>query len=187
MLDLDFSKFRIRSDHFDHHSLLHGINHSYRVMYHVLEIGKKSGLDHEIAEAFCAAFIHDMARKHDGFCQSHGAWSARRKLPLFSDLFLSVGITPDRLDTIKLAVTYHSLHEELEKSHEGYKTVALLKDADALDRIRISSTDLRPEYLRFPETHSLIGFAKELYYATNHHNLSGFDELISIAGQITKS
>jgi hypothetical protein len=186
MPDLDFSKFRIRSEDFDHHSLLHGINHTYRVMYHVMVIGEMAGLKHEIKEAFCGAFIHDMARRHDGFCQAHGGWSARRKFPLFKDLFLNVGVSGDGLETIKLAVTNHSLHEELDKNHPGYKTVALLKDADALDRIRISSNDLRHEYLRFPESHNLIEFAKELYYATNHHNLGSFDEIICIAEQIKK-
>jgi hypothetical protein len=186
MQALDFINFKIREVDFDHHSLLHGINHSYRVMYHVLAIGEMAGLNHEIKEAFCGAFIHDMARKHDGYCQAHGGWSARRKFPLFKELFISCGISGDGLENIKLAVTNHSLNDELNKNHPGYKTVALLKDADALDRIRISSTDLRPEYLRFAETHNLIEFAKELFYATNHRNLEGFDELIGIAEQIKK-
>jgi len=186
MLALDFSKFNIHEADFDHQSLLHGANHTYRVMYHVLAIGKMAGLKHEIKEAFCGAFIHDMARKHDGFCQAHGGWSVQRKFPLFKDLFLSVGVSDDGLETIKLAVTNHSLYEELDKNHPGYKTVALLKDADALDRIRISGADLRPEFLRFPETHHLIEFAKELFYAANHRNLEGFDELISIAEQIKR-
>lgn len=181
MLNLDYKKFIVRSGYFDHQSLLHGINHTYRVMYHVLEIGKVTGLNLETNEAFCAAFIHDMARQHDGFCQAHGAWSVRRKFPLFKELFLSSGISHEGLEAIKHAVTFHSLHNEIEKIHPAYKTIALLKDADALDRIRISDDDLRPEYIRFPESFHLIEFAKQLYYATNHHNLESFEELISIA------
>ncbi|MBE0638030.1 MAG: HD domain-containing protein [Bacteroidales bacterium] len=181
MLDHHYNKFCVRADHFDHPSLLHGINHTYRVMLHVLELGKLASLNHEIREAFCAAFIHDMARKHDGFCQAHGAWSAQRKLPLFSDLFLTIGVTRDGLETIKLAVTNHSVHNEISKDHPDYKTVALLKDADALDRIRISNDDLRPEYLRFPQTHHQIEFARQLYYATNKHNLESFEEIVKIA------
>ncbi len=186
MLDLDFNKFRIRSGDFDHRSLLHGVSHSYRVMYHVMAIGEMAGLNHEIKEAFCGAFIHDMARRHDGYCQAHGGWSASRKFPLFKDLFINIGVSTHGLETIKLAVTSHSLNEELDKNHPAYKTVALLKDADALDRIRISCDDLRPEFLRLPESRNLIEFAKELYYATNHRTPGGFDEVIRIAEKINK-
>ena len=41
----------------------------------------------------------------------------------------------------------------------------LLKDADALDRVRLG--DLDPSYLRHPEARTMVGFAQELYRATH--------------------
>ena len=184
MIEEHFSKFVIRPEYFDHHSLLHGINHTFRVMVHVLEIGKAAGLSHEIPEAFCAAFIHDMGRKHDGWCTAHGQWSATRKLPLFKDLFLEIGIDQNGLKNIQAAATFHSQHYEPESSHPAYKTIALLKDADALDRIRISEDDLRPELLRYPESHLLIGFARNLFYETHHLSLLHFTDFHQIAAKL---
>lgn len=184
MIYQHFSKFEIRPEYFDHHSLLHGINHTFRVMVHVLEIGNAAGLKHEIPEAFCAAFIHDMGRNHDGWCTAHGHWSATRKLPLFKGLFQEIGIDQNGMNNIKTAATFHSQHDEPEPSDPAFKTIALLKDADALDRIRISEDDLRPELLRFPESHGLIGFAKNLFYETHHLSLLKFSEFHQIAMQI---
>lgn len=43
--------------------------------------------------------------------------------------------------------------------------MCLLKDADGLDRVRLG--DLDPSYLRFPEARDMVGFAEDLYCATN--------------------
>lgn len=173
--------FILKDEYFDHPSLIHGINHTYRVMYHVLNIGKKAGLGAEILQAWCAAFIHDMARQHDGYCTEHGQWSADRKFPEFEPLFLDAGVGREGLEAIRLAVINHSQRAEIDPSHPHYKTVALLKDADALDRIRIGETNLKVEYLRFPETIHLIGFAKELYFQSDSRLLNSWDELVEIS------
>jgi hypothetical protein len=78
------------------------------------------------------------------------------------------------------------LHDEIDQSDPAYKTVALLKDADALDRIRISKNCLDPDYLRFPESHTLISFAEELYYETDHLRIDNFTEMLAHANQIHK-
>jgi len=172
--------FQLKETYFDHHSHLHGVNHTYRVMYHVLNIGRLAGLNHEIKLAFCAAFIHDMARQHDGYCIGHGVWATKSKFPLFRTLFIETGVNTEGLRAIKLAVSNHSIRHEIRKDHPFSTTVALLKDADALDRIRIGENNLKPEYLRFPESLTLINFAKELYYRSNAEVLNSFDEVIEI-------
>jgi len=48
----------------------------------------------------------------------------------------------------------------------GRRTVALLKDADALDRIRLDEDNLKVEMLRLPETVGLVDYATRLYYET---------------------
>ena len=184
MQPIDFSRFTLKETYFDNHSLRHGIGHTYRVMVHVLKIGERVKLNHEIALAFCGAFIHDMARRHDGYCTRHGAWATRRKLPLFEQLFRAHDVDDAGMETIGLAVSNHSLHEEIDPAHPDYKTVALLKDADALDRIRICKGCLDPEYLRFPESHELIAFAEELFFKTDEMRIESFDHMLDIAGEI---
>jgi len=183
-INFSYRPFLLKESYFDHHSHLHGISHTYRVMYHVLNIGKMEGLNHEIKLAFCAAFIHDMARRHDGYCTEHGVWSSKSKLPVFRNLFVETGIEADGLRAIKLAVSNHSIRYEIRKDHPYYTTVALLKDADALDRIRIGENNLKPQYLRYSESHNFIGFAKELYYRSNTNIPENFDELIQIGKAI---
>lgn len=181
MIDLDYTSFKLKNDYFDHPSTIHGINHTYRVMYHVLNIGRAARLKHEIHLAFCAAFIHDMARKHDGYCTEHGGWAAKNKLPEFKELFYNSGVSRFGIRAIKLAVSNHSVRFEIKKENPYYKTVALLKDADALDRIRIGENNLKIEYLRYPETIGLVDFAKELYFQSNNNTLANFEELVEMA------
>jgi HD superfamily phosphodiesterase len=180
MIGFPMSPFQLKEAYFDHHSHLHGINHTYRVMYHVLNIGRLAGLNHEIKLAFCAAFIHDMARKHDGYCIDHGVWATNCKFPLFRKLFIETGVNAEGLRAIKLAVSNHSIRHEIRKDHPFSIAVALLKDADALDRIRIGENNLKPEYLRFPVSLTLINFAKELYYRSKDEVLGSFDEILEI-------
>ncbi len=181
---IDFSLFRLKQEYFDHESVLHGINHTYRVMCHCLKIGEAASLNYEIKLAFCAAFIHDMARKNDGYCPLHGTWAAKEKLPFFKELFFQVGVKPEDLGEIELALKNHSLAEEIEKNHPYYNTVALLKDADALDRIRIAEDNLNKDFLRFPQSVEQINFAKNLYYKTCNSGFNKFEEMMNIAQEI---
>jgi hypothetical protein len=179
-IGFSYLPFQLKEAYFDHHSYLHGISHTYRVMYHVLNIGRLAGLNHEIKLAFCAAFIHDMARKHDGYCIDHGVWATKSKFPLFMKLFIETGVNTEGLRAIKLAVANHSIRHEIRKDHPFSTIVALLKDADALDRIRIGENNLKPEYLRFPVSLTLIDFSKELYHCTKAETPVSFDEMIEI-------
>ena len=138
--------------------------HTYRVMTHVLKLGMLTKHIHEARLAFFAAYIHDMARKHDGYCTIHGSDAANHKLILYHELFTKNGASPSDLLTIGRAVTMHSIGKELTKNDPDWLTTALLKDADALDRIRLGNSDLDPSFLRFSETHECIKFGKNLYF-----------------------
>ncbi|HOI87539.1 MAG TPA: HD domain-containing protein [Lentimicrobium sp.] len=173
--------FNLVETQFDHHSNLHGILHSYRVMCHVLRLGALTGYRTEARTAFMAAYIHDMARRHDGYCTRHGADSANTKLPLYRELFLRNGAEADDLFTIGVAVTQHSLGRELTQGDPAWLVTALLKDADALDRIRLGANDLDPAYLRLPETHLLIPYARELFYQTSRMKPGSFTQILKIA------
>lgn len=183
-LKINFSEFILKPEYFDHHSSLHGMGHVYRVMYHVLKLGTLLKYKHETKLAFFAAFIHDMSRLHDGKCSDHGQRAADDKLPQFLTLFKNNGMKEEDIPYMYTAVANHSLPSEISNDHHHYIVTAILKDADALDRVRISPDDLKLNLLRFSESVSLISFAEELFYITQNKNIRGFKEMIFIANKI---
>jgi len=185
-LIFDPGKFILNEGHFEHKSLVHGINHTYRVMCHVLNLGKMLKWERETRLAFCAAFIHDMSRRHDGYCTQHGQWSAHDKLPVFSEFFRSQGINLFEIEEVKVAVINHSEGFELPPNHRFRKTAALLKDADALDRIRLGENNLNPAFLRFDITHRFIPYANALYHYSDHRKFSKFDDIQEIADDLAE-
>jgi hypothetical protein len=184
--DIDFSRFHLKESDFDNHSWTHGINHTYRVMHHVLRIGMAENLNREVKLAFCAAYIHDLARKHDGYCDQHGEWAMKTKLPLFTFFFKEFGFTDSEIEIVGIAIRNHSERFELDQDDISYKVAALLKDADALDRIRIGENNLNPDYLRFMASHDIIEFAKKLYFKTQNIKISSFTEILKIAELINQ-
>ena len=177
---IDGLKFTLLPQYFDNQSFVHGINHSYRVMYHCLKLGELMLNRKASLLAFMGAYFHDMARKHDGYCTEHGSWAATRKLLIFRDLFLESGASEEDLKLITAAVHQHSLPNDLSASDPAWRVSALLKDADALDRIRLGENNLRPEYLHFRESLLLIEPAKALYYKCPFEPLASFCELLAL-------
>ena len=155
-------------------------------MLHCLRLGILTGRLKEAKNAFFGAYIHDMARQHDGYCTVHGSNAAIYKLPIYKELFSKFEANNEDLSIIEKIVTYHSLGNELPADSEIYSTLAILKDADALDRIRLGKNDLNPDYLRIDATHNSIAFGEELYYRTNNKPIMLFNEVISIAIDIEK-
>jgi hypothetical protein len=147
----------------------------------VLILCTTTKLEKETLPALFAAFLHDMSRRHDGFCMMHGPRAAREKVPQFFSLFKKYGITEEDIKVIKTAISYHSQIIEVRKSHPHYKVTALLKDADALDRIRMGKGNLNPKLLRFPETYHLIDFSHNFYYESLKTTNKGFDNILKIA------
>lgn len=179
--NIAYNDFNLLSEQFDRQSELHGIKHTYRVMLHCLRLGILTGKHKEAKNAFFGAYIHDMARLHDGYCSIHGTNSAHYKLPLYKDLFFKNGASIEDIETIQQIVTHHSLPAEVPGDSSIYSTLAILKDADALDRIRLGKHDLNPDYLRIAATHNSIKFGEELFMQTNNGMPNTFNEVIDIA------
>ncbi len=184
MINVDYTLFNLKRNYFDHQSTLHGINHTYRVMCLTMYIAEVEGLKKESLPALCAAFIHDLARKDDGYCTQHGSWAVKSKLPLFETLFRKVGMTDKDIKNIGKAVANHSIPGEFSETDEAYTVTAILKDADALDRIRLGDDNLDEDYLRFNASRNLVNFAKELFYKTENLEPENFEEIIKIVKQI---
>ena len=153
-------------DLFWHPSTLHGQAHVARVLVHALRLIAATGFVEETVRLWAAVYLHDIARRHDDKCPRHGAdaWERLADLPDVQALLARGGVREDDYPAIQAAVVGHS-DGEPRKGHPHRRLMRLLKDADALDRVRLG--DLDPSYLRHPEARTMVGFAQELYRATH--------------------
>lgn len=162
LLPIPLEYIGVRDEQFMHPSDLHGAAHVNRVIFHALQITKLHGLNAYLPEIWAAAYLHDLSRRHDGICHEHGQWAIEEQLPKYLDFFLHRGVKPVRLSFVIDAVRTHC--QEIELSENPVAVV--LKDADALDRVRLG--DLEPERLRLKFTPGLIPRAEELLEITNN-------------------
>ena len=154
-------------DLFTHRSTLHGQAHVARVMVHAFRLIEATGWADEAPRLWAAVYLHDLARTHDGRCFVHGerAMEKLETLPQLFDLFASGGVTPQDYAAIRTAVVHHCKPQELDRVHEHWRLASLLKDADGLDRVRLS--DLDPAYLRHEQSREMVVFAERLFEHTD--------------------
>lgn len=175
-LNIPLSDFILSRNSFSNKgTLCHGMDHTYRVMYNVLKIGYKLNNIIDTKRAFCAAYIHDMSRRTDGTCHIHGSLSVVEQIPKFESLFKKLNMNNDDFESIKLAVTNHSELTEVESNNPYYKTVSILRDADALDLARLDRK-VKPSFLRNSVSKDLIRNSKELFFNTVFKNYKNFEE-----------
>lgn len=150
------------------HDPIHGIGHIYRTMIGCALIAHLLQKPREGLLAFCGAYIHDLARETDGEEPEHGAMAVVKYFEKFNYLWDKYGLTEEERLFVQKAVTQHSIREQMTPKDDGYDVMAILKDADALDRCRIG--DLNPRWLRYPESRMLVTKMKEIYKWTQHVN-----------------
>jgi len=151
---------------FAHQSTLHGQAHVARVMVHAFRLIEATGFTAETPRLWAAVYLHDIARTHDGTCHRHGAdaWARLTTLDNVRALFTRAGVTDGDDPAIEAAVTVHCTGEP-PHDHPHRRLMALLKDADGLDRVRLG--DLDPRYFRHRETPGMVGFARRLFEETD--------------------
>lgn len=169
---------------FVHRSALHGQAHVTRVMVHAIRLVEATGLHALGPRLWASVFLHDLARTHDGVCHRHGADAARRlrEEPELQARLIAAGLTMDDFPAVETAVTAHSAGKEISRDHEHWPLIALLKDADGLDRVRLGDLDTR--YLRHPESPAMAAFAERLFGATDGRVPTGpghFGEVWAVA------
>jgi len=159
---------------FRHASTLHGQAHVARVLVHAFRLVAATGLFEETPRLWAAVYLHDIARRDDGHCPSHGAdaWERLDSLPDVQALFERGGVQAVDYPAIQAAVAMHSQGEP-KPDHPHGRLIKLLKDADGLDRVRLG--DLDPDYLRHPEARGMARFAQRLYGETDHKLPTGPD------------
>ena len=168
-----------RASGYDASASIHGLGHTRRVMIHARAIAQAEGfLAWEQEALFRAALWHDIGRTDDSADYYHGAKSAGKVLALG----LHQGLEPLVYETALFAVTHHSgseAHGEraarrlefFQPQGESFRRVLIpgdsalrvfqaLKDADALDRVRLG--DLDKSYLRFPSSRKRVDLASAL-------------------------
>lgn len=152
------------------HAPIHGIGHIYRTMIACALLGKALEKPREGLLAFCGAYIHDLARRTDGVEPEHGPNAAKYFSGRFQRLWDKYGLTPEKCEQVRQAVSQHSTRELLRPSDAGYAVMAILKDADALDRCRLHHGGLNPDWLRYQESRRLIGFMEQICAKTRTVN-----------------
>ena len=180
-IGVDAVDFSLENRMFDRpcHSALHGIGHIYRVMVGCALLGEMAKSPREALLAFCGAYIHDLARSNDGIEPSHGENAAKYHFTRFNHLWDKYALTEEERKFVCDAVTYHSQPPRTRLSDKGYRVLAILKDADALDRCRLG--DLNPMMLRYEESLQLISVIADFYnksYMVNSD--TPFDKFINI-------
>jgi len=172
---------------FRHRSDLHGQAHVARVMVHAMRLVEATSRPEHSARLWASVFLHDLARTHDGVCYRHGADAAQRLRdePELQRRLAEAGLSEADHPAIEAAVTAHSAPKEVSRDHAHWPLIALLKDADGLDRVRLG--DLDPRYLRHPEAKALVPFAKALFDATDGVIATGpahFEQLLAAAQRL---
>ena len=150
------------------HEPLHGIGHIYRTMIACALLAQRLRMPRAGLIAFCGAYIHDLGRTNDFIDNEHGMNAVNWHFDKYSELWEKYALTDEERVYIKQAVIQHSQKEWTRPGDDGYDVMAILKDADALDRCRIG--DLNPAYLRYSESRSLIEIIEDIYWRTSEVN-----------------
>lgn len=178
-------------------SFIHGYFHNERVLFYVFLIGKLKGLSTSNMRILLdAAKYHDIGRRHDLIDDAHGFLGSCKVAEVVSDNpFYD---DEENLDTLKYIIECHSVDDSFLDSKLGNYNIkdvtnakflaSILKDADGLDRVRISmgknKSNLDINFLRNEEAKKIVKMAhqlNELYLNTlkkknNQNDLDKFKE-----------
>lgn len=169
-IGVDLADFNLRNDMFTRpqHRPIHGIGHLYRTMIGCALLAERLQKPRIGLLAFCGAYIHDLARKSDGREAEHGLNAVKYKFPRFEALWRKYNLSGQERMWICEAVKQHSTREWMRSDDAGYDVMAILKDADALDRCRIG--DLDPSMLRYQASNELISVIEKYWDKNPYQN-----------------
>ncbi len=148
-------------------SHIHGIGHIERVLLFGGLIAMKNHCNEaDTRLLLTACSYHDIGRIDDSLDDYHGKRSSE-KLPQI------ISLNPDEMAIVQAAIYAHSINDVLMEDTianfgiydkpRALSIAKMLKDADALDRVRVM--DLDPRFLRFNCSNQYVNFAYKLYKA----------------------
>lgn len=164
-LSIPISAAGVTERDFHHVSAIHGAGHVNRVIYLALLIARTSGHRHLLPAIWAASYLHDLARMGDGRCTVHGELAVQHFLPRKLALFRAAGVKPEDLPAICTAVTLHCRDIQVPADHPHFLVWSILRDADAMDRVRLGDFD--PERLIHRRSKELSPLAPKLLAATS--------------------
>ena len=141
----------------------HGIGHTRRVLNIALKLADQYSLsanDKKLLAIACC--YHDIGRINDWTDDEHGFYSSQKMVKL--ELDQKHELSEDELELVLDLITFHSLDDD-QYIADGNDLLMyqIIKDADALDRLRFD--DLDTKYLRLPESKRLIDYTMSLLRA----------------------
>lgn len=166
----------VRPNGHDASGSIHGVAHTVRVWVHAQELAGELSRDiaddlgplsgWELEALNFSALWHDIGRTNDATDYYHGAKSAGK----VAGLALHSGLDALMLEVALNAVTHHcgsEAHAErsMSRLHDpsrALRVFRILKDADALDRVRLGAGDLDTGQLRFQQSRRRVERAWEL-------------------------
>ncbi len=150
-----FSRYKPQKDWFNPHTEdWHGVAHATRVSVCTELLSRiliKQGMNLDVEALRWGAPIHDVGRKHDGYDWIHGAISAG-----WASKNLK-GLLPDAsLDVLRYIVEWHAPEDD--EAPQMTPELAVLKDADAMDRARVRHAYVNPSELRCAVSKSSLAY-----------------------------
>jgi len=145
-------------------SNIHGIRHTKRVLFLGDLLAQACALNEADKKLLAlACCYHDIGRINDLKDDEHGLQSSRKFLRL--KLNEKHNLTAEETEIVTTLITMHALPDDMFVGNERVRLLYnILKDSDAIDRLRIN--DLDPSYLRLKESHDLILIGKKILIAT---------------------
>lgn len=146
-------------------SHIHGIGHIERVLFFGGLIAMQNQCNKKDTELLLTACsYHDIGRIDDSLDDDHGRRSSEKladiiSLPAEDMAIVQAAIYAHSIDDTKMQSVISSFG--IADNTRGLFIARMLKDADALDRVRVH--DLDPKYLRFPCSCQYVDFAYQLY------------------------
>ena len=158
-------------------SKVHGLEHTSRVTLFATMLAALDNLSEYDKELLLvAARYHDVGRRDDRENKEHGAWGVQKS----KGLDLLQGYSDEAKQIIEFAIEQHSLSREQnevalskipEIKRERYRLIlSYLKDADALDRVRIANRNMQldPKRLRSKTAKMMVDLAYTNYREFNN-------------------
>lgn len=147
----------------------HGINHNIRVTLYavIISIYEEISID-DFKLVIEACKYHDIGRINDLLDEKHGLRSAE-----MID-FLKDKYAEEEMNILRTIITCHSLndkeHDKIAKKNgvknikRSKKLLDILKDSDALDRVRLNYPLIRIDYLRTDISKKIVLFSFLTYF-----------------------
>jgi len=165
-LQITLEEMGVTASQFTHHTPAHGAGHVNRVIYLSLLLCKTMGWPELMPAAWAAAYIHDLSRRGDGPDPDHGMRAVEEQIIRHLTLFRKVGVRREDYFDISEAVSLHCT-----KAEGDNRILRILKDADALDRVRFDAPDaLDPKMLRLEHSPYFVQQARRLFVETHTEN-----------------